>query len=158
MGALQKGNKMSKVTYGQRGYVGSSMSTRAQAAYEAGEMPKSKWTKAVIVNAIKSFCDDDDRVYDPSIEKMKKADLQDAFISWKSWHHTSRYANMTNFYGINEAACEERFERMPDCQIEEREAKRKAEAKAERERDDSTAEQTVKEFEDTKFVSEIVEP
>ena len=128
---------MSRVAYGQRGYIGSSMSARAEAAYENGEMPKSKWTKAAIVDAIKSFCDEDDRVYDPSIEKMKKADLWDTFISWKSWHHTSQYANITDFYGINEAACEERFERTPDCQIEGRKAKREAEAKAERERDDA---------------------
>lgn len=125
---------MSKVTYGQRGYIGSSMSARAQEAYEDGEMPKSKWTKVAIVDAIKSFCDEYDLVYDPSIEKMSKADLWDAFIEWKSWHHTSKYANATDFYGIDEEACKERFERMTDCQIAEREAQRKAEREAEEQR------------------------
>lgn len=122
---------MSKVTYGQRGYIGSSMSVRAHEAYEDGEMPKSKWTKTAILDAIKRFCEEDDLVYDPSIEKIKKADLWGAFIEWKSWHHTSKYANMTDFYGLNEEACEERFERMTDCQLAEREAQRKAEREAE---------------------------
>ena len=33
---------MGKVSYGQSGYVGSSMSVRAAEAYAGGEMPKSK--------------------------------------------------------------------------------------------------------------------
>lgn len=37
---------MSRVAYGQKGYIGASMSANARAAYEAGEMPRSKWTKA----------------------------------------------------------------------------------------------------------------
>ena len=36
---------MSRVAYGQKGYSGASMSANARAAYEAGEMPRSKWTK-----------------------------------------------------------------------------------------------------------------
>lgn len=125
---------MSKVTYGQRGYIGSSMSVNAMAAYEDDEMPQSRWTKAAIVAAIKSFCDEDDRVYDPAIEKMKKADLWDAFIEWRSWHHTSKFANATDFYGINEDSCRERFQLMTDRQLAEREAMREAQRKAERER------------------------
>lgn len=120
---------MSKVTYGQRGYIGSSMSARAQEAYEDGEMPKSKWTKVAIVDAIKSFCDEYDLVYDPSIEKMSKADLWDAFIEWKSWHHTSKYANATDFYGIDEEACKERFEHMSGSKLAERIAKRERDQK-----------------------------
>lgn len=33
---------MGAVSYGQGGYVGASMSVRAQEAYESGEMPISK--------------------------------------------------------------------------------------------------------------------
>lgn len=122
---------MSKVTYNQRGYIGSSMSVRAHEAYEDGEMPQSRWTKAAIVDAIKSFCDEDDRVYDPSIEKMKKADLWDVFIEWKGWHHTSKFANATDFFGLDETACEERFGCMTGSQLAEREAQRKAEREVE---------------------------
>ena len=31
---------MSRVAYGQKGYIGASMSANARAAYEAGEMPR----------------------------------------------------------------------------------------------------------------------
>lgn len=37
---------MTQVVYGQKGYLGSSMSVRAAEAYEQGEMPISRWTKA----------------------------------------------------------------------------------------------------------------
>lgn len=36
---------MGAVSYGQAGYVGTSMSARAREAYESGEMPMSKWTR-----------------------------------------------------------------------------------------------------------------
>lgn len=35
---------MTQVVYGQKGYLGSSMSVRAAEAYEQGEMPISRWT------------------------------------------------------------------------------------------------------------------
>ena len=47
---------MGAVSYGQGGYVGVSMSVRAQAAYESGEMPMSKWTRGAIISAIKDYC------------------------------------------------------------------------------------------------------
>lgn len=48
---------MSRVAYGQKGYIGASMSANARAAYEAGEMPRSKWTKAAILGALRGYCD-----------------------------------------------------------------------------------------------------
>lgn len=39
---------MTQVVYGQKGYLGSSMSVRAAEAYEQGEMPISRWTKTPI--------------------------------------------------------------------------------------------------------------
>lgn len=45
------------------GYIGWSMSRNAAAAYADGEMPKSKWTKAAMVEAIKGCCDDNDLAY-----------------------------------------------------------------------------------------------
>lgn len=39
---------MTQVVYGQKGYLGSSMSVRAAEAYEQGEMPISRWTKTSI--------------------------------------------------------------------------------------------------------------
>ena len=64
------------VRYGQKGYVGLSMSENAKAAYEDGEMPYSKWTKARMITAIKDCCYDNDLKFDESIVRsMKKDDL-----------------------------------------------------------------------------------
>lgn len=43
---------MTQVVYGQKGYLGSSMSVRAAEAYEQSEMPISRWTKTAIIQAI----------------------------------------------------------------------------------------------------------
>lgn len=60
---------MSRVAYGQKGYIGASMSANARAAYEAGEMPRSKWTKAAILGALRGYCDEMDLLYDPAAER-----------------------------------------------------------------------------------------
>ena len=96
------------------GYSGWSMSKNAVAAYEDGEMPKSKWTKKAIVQAIVSYCDEFDLAYDPQIEKLKKDELFDRFIEYASWHHTSKYCNATDFYGLNEEAVCEAFPELPE--------------------------------------------
>ena len=96
---------MSEVRYGQSGYVGCSMSERAAMAYEMGEMPKSKWTKAAMVGAIDAYCE----MFDlprPDLSGMTKADIFEGFFEWKGWHHTGKYANATDFYGLNEEAIE----------------------------------------------------
>ena len=100
---------MSKVEYNQKGYVGSSMSVRAKEAYEDGEMPKSKWTKGTMLYAIEEWCYDNDRIYDPNIEKMKKEEIFDRFFHYSSWHHTGKYANPTDFYSLNEDIAEGYF-------------------------------------------------
>lgn len=77
---------MTQVTYGQKGYLGSSMSVRAGEAYEQGEMPISRWTKTAIIQAVKGYCFDFDLAYDPDIEKKTKAELTKEFLEYKSWH------------------------------------------------------------------------
>lgn len=64
---------MSRVAYGQKGYIGASMSANARAAYEAGEMPRSKWTKAAILGALRGYCDEMDLLYDPAVESETRA-------------------------------------------------------------------------------------
>lgn len=91
---------MSAVSYGQAGYVGTSMSDRARAAYESGEMPMSKWTRKAIISAIKNYCDDFDLAYDSKIESMTKAQLADTYLEYKSWHYTGRFARGTEFFRI----------------------------------------------------------
>ena len=95
---------MSRVAYGQKGYIGASMSANARAAYEAGEMPRSKWTKAAILGALRGYCDEMDLLYDPAVESETKAALFDRFIASSSWHHTGAYARETEFFALDEAA------------------------------------------------------
>ena len=95
---------MGKVMYNQSGYIGSSMSINAALAYGNGEKPKSKWTKAAMLDEIAGYCDMFDITYDECVEKLKKDELFERFFEWKSWHHTGKYANETDFYGLNEKA------------------------------------------------------
>lgn len=97
-----------KVTYGQGGYVGSSMSVRAAQAYEDGEMPKSKWTKRAMVAAIRDAAYDEGLVVDlAALAKMKKEDVFSSFFYNSSWHHTSKFANPTDFFSVDEDALRE---------------------------------------------------
>lgn len=111
---------MTQVVYGQKGYLGSSMSVRAAEAYEQGEMPISRWTKTAIIQAVKDYCFDFDLAYDPDIEKKTKAELAKEFLEYKSWHHSSRTAREVEFFGLNEDAVCRSFEQMSEEQIIER--------------------------------------
>lgn len=114
---------MGAVSYGQGGYVVVSMSVRAQAAYESGEMPMSKWTRDAIISAIKDYCADFDLAYNPKIETVSRAKLAETYLEYKSWHHTGRFARETEFFGLNEdAVCADFAEMTPD-QIVERDEK-----------------------------------
>lgn len=91
------------VRYGQKGYVGLSMSENAKAAYEDGEMPYSKWTKARMIAAIKDCCYDNDLKFDETIvHAMKRDDLFSEAMEYRAWHHTGKFAQQTDFYGVNE--------------------------------------------------------
>lgn len=116
---------MGVVSYGQSGYVGAAMSIRAQAAYESGEMPMSKWTRGAIISAIKDYCADFELAYDPKIETMSRTKLADAYLEYKSWHHTGRFARETEFFGLNEDAVCADFPEMTPDQIAERDDKAK---------------------------------
>ena len=96
------------------------MSIRAVKAYEDSEMPKSKWTKKAMLAVIKDYCEQYDFSYDNNIETLHKKDLFDRFFEWKSWHHTGKFANETDFYGVDEEAIEEHFKPLTDKEIEQR--------------------------------------
>lgn len=112
------------------GYSGWSMSVRAAEARSNGEMPKSKWTKAAIIAAVKACCEEFDLAYSREAEKATKAELFDRFIEYKSWHHTSKFANATDFYGVDEEAVCETFPELPAEEVARREAERRAAAEA----------------------------
>ena len=98
---------MSQVSYNQKGYIGQSMSSRAREAYEDGEMPKSKWTKKFMLEALydllaSTYPDDEAEQMFVSIQKMSKNDIFDKFFEFSSWHHTGKYAQETLFYQPSE--------------------------------------------------------
>lgn len=101
---------MGKVRFGQAGYVGVRMSENAMYAYEDGEMPKSRWTKRAMLDAIEDWCDAWGVPYDGELSALRKQDLFARFFEWKSWHHTGKFANETDFYGLDEEALGEYME------------------------------------------------
>lgn len=111
---------MSRVAYGQKGYSGASMSVNAAAAYEAGEMPRSRWTKAAIVDALRGYCDEWDLLYDPAVESETRAALFDRFIAYSSWHHTGAYARETEFFALDEEAVVGTFRELEPDEVAER--------------------------------------
>jgi hypothetical protein len=76
------------------GYIGKKMSVNAYDAYINGEMPLSKWTKGVILDALSEISDVD-------FGKLTKKELE-RFLIQKSYHHTGALYNVTLFYKINE--------------------------------------------------------
>lgn len=103
------------VTYNQKGYVGSSMSVRAREAYDRGERPLSKWTKKAMMAELGRVLDGDTDMFDDfgttpeEMTALPKTDILDAlgglpkrillgeWLVRTSWHHTSKYANETDF-------------------------------------------------------------
>lgn len=96
------------------GYNGFSMSNNAIAAYEDGEKPLSKWTKADIFEAI----NEREVELKCSIEKLKKLPvkvLKEVCLKYSSWHHTSSHYNKTDFYSLDVGS----IESLTDNKIEE---------------------------------------
>lgn len=118
------------VQYGQKGYCGESMSEGAAGAYAYGEMPKSRWTKTAILKAVEALCDELNLAFDDSVSRMKKDELWLEFIEWRSWHHTGKFANETDFYGVSERSVRNRFRDLTEDELNARCARRAAEQKA----------------------------
>lgn len=119
---------MSKVAYGQAGYDGQSMSIRAREAYAAGEMPRSRWTKTAMLAAIQSWCEDNDRMALGEIARLRKDELFSRFFCRTSWHHTGKYANATDFYGVDADAADAFSRPMDAGELAAAQAERDAEA------------------------------
>ena len=115
---------MSKVTYNQSGYCGASMSERAVQAYDNGEKPKSKWTKAAMLKEISECCEDFDLFFEPEIKKMKKEEIFNTFFYESSRHHTSKYANITYFYALSDDAMYSFFRELTEEEVKQKERER----------------------------------
>jgi len=87
---------------GNCGYVGYSMSKRAAAAYENNERPRTKWTKKELLKSIESICEAERYEVPEVLYTFKKEELASRFLSYAGWHHTSKYGNETDFFGIDE--------------------------------------------------------
>lgn len=97
------------------GYSGYSMSKRAVGAYEDGEMPASKWTKAAMLSSINGYLDAFDLACDLNLGAMRKDELFKQFFCLSSWHHTSKFCRETDFYAIDEdALCDVARDMTPD--------------------------------------------
>lgn len=84
------------------GYSGYSMSNRAAEAYNNGEMPLSKWTKQALLAAVEEYAKENEiRFSLPLLKKLTADELRNRFLYRSSWHHTSEYANRTDFYSLD---------------------------------------------------------
>lgn len=82
------------------GYKGYSMSNNAVSAYENGEKPYSRWTKAAIISELEK----DDSIPQEVLQAaqgMPAAELKNVVLMKSSWHHTSAKYNLTDFYTVN---------------------------------------------------------
>lgn len=84
------------------GYKGYSMSNNAVDAYESGEKPMSKWTKAEMLYELKSA---NPEIYEAT-KKLTAAEMRFVFLKWSSWHHTSSRYNRTEFYRFSDSCAE----------------------------------------------------
>lgn len=129
-----------RVSYNQSGYVGQSMRVRAKNAYLSGEKPKSKWTKAAILEELEEMFGD----YASGFSKFSKQDLFDNVCRYSSYHHTGIFATITNFYSVNRDdallfADNNHIESMIPV-IEDDEDYQKQKARADREKDEKERE------------------
>ena len=72
-----------RVFGGNSGYVGYSMSKRAEQAREEGRYPKTDFKKTYGIT-----------------DKMLTALVESGIVSNNEWHHTSKFGNKTTFYGF----------------------------------------------------------
>lgn len=112
------------------GYNGFLMSNNAVAAYESGEKPLSKWTKADIIEAIEYAIRENELALKCSMEKLKKAPvktLKNLCLSYSSWHHTSNHYNKTDFYSLDIDSVSELTDERIDNEIAENKTEKQSE-------------------------------
>ena len=99
------------------GYHGYSMSNNAVAAYHSGKRPRTKWTKALILDDIKSLTIDSAEELETdakNLEQLKQKfellkqcsveTLRKHLLRYSEWHHTSSRYNKTDFYEVDDEA------------------------------------------------------
>lgn len=95
------------IDYQGNGYAGLSMSNNAIEAYSKGKMPKSKWTKKIIVDRIREYSVNNHVIFDmKKFNKISKDILQKKFLITREWHHVSAYYTPVDFYELNQKCLE----------------------------------------------------
>ena len=80
------------------GYHNYSMSNNAVSAYESGEKPLSKWTKAEMVKQAIPYLTCDVSLF----KRLTVKEMRRVALCESSWHHTSSWYNKTSFYSIDD--------------------------------------------------------
>lgn len=80
------------------GYDGNSMSNRARRAYDLGQAPMSKWTKDGILDRMGGV--DELEPYMDELKGLSEKTLKESFLEKAAWHHSSKFFNKTDFYGV----------------------------------------------------------
>ncbi len=93
-----------------KGYIGQSMSVNAYESYQNGEMPMSKWTKTAIMEVLSNNDISQEKL--DILSKFTLSQLKKEFLSYTGWHHTGKFYNETDFYGLD-------IERIEDMSVEE---------------------------------------
>lgn len=90
-------------------YKSYSMSYNAANAYNYGYKPKSKWTKKTMLESLQEWLeiesDYNENIITASIaifRKWKKDKIFGLLFDYKESHHTGKFYNLTDFYGIDE--------------------------------------------------------
>lgn len=119
------------------GYCGWSMSRNAAAAYDDGEAPRSRWTKRAMLAALADACDRSDLVPLVDFSKLKRDELFAQLFEYRGWHHTSKFCNVTEFYGLDEDALAAVCRDMSAAEIDARDSAREKAAAEEKARQDA---------------------
>lgn len=80
------------------GYIGYSMSVRAGIAYDNGELPLSRWTKAYVIDAMAKANYGKDLIN--MIGKLPVETIRSTCLEFAGKHHTSKCCNLTSFYAL----------------------------------------------------------
>ncbi len=88
------------MSFGNKGYVGWSMSENAANAYATGEKPLSKWTKDEVLSAVEDIAPEKVDL----VKKLPMTVIKSKLLSYSSWHHTAKFYNQTDFYSVDEDA------------------------------------------------------
>lgn len=95
------------------GYIGFSMSRNAADARDRGLRPISEWNKRTILEEIHEAIENEELSLQFDYElltKVKLADLKRIALVYEEWHHTSKFYNKTDYFGIDYCSLEDMTE------------------------------------------------